>query len=212
LCFAGLLLASLLALAGGCATAAPAPETAVPVDQTPAEAIAEYREATRLDPNSAGAHASLGSALFNQGELEGALAEFREASRLEPTNGVLWIQQAQAYELMGRGEDALHSLEVGLEANPGDAGILNQMGWVYATAENPVVRDPAKAVAYAQRALEASDGGDANVLDTLAEAYFANQEFDEAIQAEERALEIAPGREVFQNQLNKFREAKANSR
>ena len=36
-----------------------------------------------------------------------------------------------------------------------------------------------------------------------------NQEFDEAIKTEERALEIAPGLEALQNQLKKFREAKA---
>jgi tetratricopeptide (TPR) repeat protein len=109
---------------------------------------------------------------------------------------------------MGRGEDALHSLEAGLDAHPGNVGILNQMGWLYATAASPT-RDPAKALAYAHQAVEASNGSDANILDTLAEAYYANQEFDEAIQTEERALEIAPGDEVLQNQLKKFREAKA---
>ncbi len=209
--FAWLLLASLIALVGGCTTAARAPSTAEPVDRTPAEAIAEYREAIRLDPNSAAAHASLGSALVHQGELEEALAEFHEASRLEPTDAVLWIQLAQVYELMGRGDKAMHSLEMGLEADPGNAGILNQMGWLYATTESPTVRDPEKAVAYAQQAVEASSGSDANVLDTLAEAYYANQEFDEAIKTEERALEIAPGQEALQNQLQKFREAKVNA-
>ena len=208
--FAGLLLASLAALVAGCTTAARAPGTAEAVDQASTAAIAEYREAIRLDPNSAVAHADLGSVLVGQGELDEALAEFREASRLEPTNAILWNEQAKVYEQMGRGEDALHSLETGLEVNPGDAGILNQMGWLYATAENPTVRDPDKALEYAQRAVEASNGSDANVLDTLAEAYYANQEFDEAIKAEERALEIAPGLEAFQSQLEKFREAKAN--
>jgi tetratricopeptide (TPR) repeat protein len=171
--------------------------------------MVEYRKAIRLDPNSAVAHANLGSALVNQGELEQALVEFREATRLEPTNADLWLQLGQLYEQMGRGEDALHSLETGLEADPGNAGILNHIGWLYATAETPTLRDPAKALAYAQRAVEASNGRDANILDTLAEAYYVNQEFDEAIKAEERALEIAPEREVLRNQLKKFREAKA---
>jgi hypothetical protein len=42
------------------------------------------------------------------------------------------------------------------------------------------------------------------------EAIYPNQEFDEAIKTEERALEIAPEIEAFQSQLEKFREAKAN--
>ena len=202
-------LAVLAALVGACTTAAPAPGTAEAVDQTPAEMMAEYREAVRLDPNSAVAHANLGSVLLNQGELEQALAEFRDATRLEPTDTVLWLQLGQVYERMGRGEDALHSLEKGLEADPGNAGILNHMGWLYATAEPPTLRDPAKALAYAQRAVEASNGRDANILDTLAEAYYVNQEFDEAIKTEERALELAPEQAAFRNQLEKFRDAKA---
>jgi tetratricopeptide (TPR) repeat protein len=168
-------LAALAALAAACTTAAPAPGTAEAVDQTPEEALVEYREAVRLDP----------------------------------TNADLWMRLGQLYEQMGRGEDALHSLEKGLEVDPGNAGILNHMGWLYATAENPALRDPAKALAFAQRAVEASDGRDANILDTLAEAYYVNREFDEAIKAEERALELAPEPEAFRNQLKKFREAKA---
>ena len=228
---ARLLLASLVLLAGGCTSGARVPATAEATDRAVsnsdlaathndrgdalsnqgklAEATVEYREAIRLDPNLGVAHASLGVVLFNQGELEQAVAEFQEASRLEPTNADLWLHLGQLYEQLGRGEDALHSLQTGLEADPGNAGILNQFGWIYATAENPALRDPAKALAYAQRAVEASNGGDANILDTLAEAYYVNQEFDEAIKTEQRALEIAPEQEALQNQLKKFREAKA---
>ena len=137
-----------------------------------------------------------------------AIAEYREAVRLDPTNAELWLRLGQLYEQAGREEEALQSLEKGLEADPGNAGIMNHIGWLYATAETPTLRDPAKALAYAQRAVESSNASDANVLDTLAEAYYANQEFDEAIKAEERALEIAPGDEALQNQLQKFRDAK----
>jgi tetratricopeptide (TPR) repeat protein len=140
---------------------------------------------------------------------EEVLVAHREAVRLDPNNAILWLQLGQTYEKMGRGEDALESLQKGLEADPGNAGILNHMAWFYATTEAPALRDPAKALAYAQRAVEASNGKDANFLDTLAEAYYANQEFDEAIKTEERALEITPGVDAYQNQLEKFRDAKA---
>jgi len=185
------------ALVGGCATAVRAPKTT------------EAEDRSHVDPNSAAAHASRGSALIGEGKLEQALAEFREASRLDPTNSVLWLQLSQVYELMGRGEEALNSLETGLQADPGNAGILNQLGWLYATSGDPSQRDPEKAVAYAQRAVEASNGRDANILDTLAEAYYANRDFDRAIEAEERALEIEPGSDALRIQLQKFREAKA---
>jgi len=168
---ARLLVVSLAVLAGGCTTTPRVPESAEAAARAPTDAIAGYREAVRLDPNSAMPHANLGTALFQQGALDEALAEFQEATRLDPTGAVFWVQLAEVYEQVGREEDALHSLELGLGANPGNAGILNQMGWLHATAESPTVRDPAKALAYAQRAVEASKGGDANILDTLAEAY-----------------------------------------
>ena len=182
---AGLLLAALAALAalsGACAT--------VP------------------NPDLAAMHDERGDALFLQGKLAEATVEYREAVRLDPTNAMLWVQLGQTYEKMGRGEDALHTLEAGAEADPGNAAILNHLSWLYATDEDPTLRDSAKALAYAQRAVEASNGRDANILDTLAEAYYVNQEFDAAIEAEERALEIAPELEAYQNQLNKFREAR----
>jgi Flp pilus assembly protein TadD len=44
-----------------------------------AEAIAECREAIRLEPDHAGAHYNLGRALQDQGRVEQALAEYRKA-------------------------------------------------------------------------------------------------------------------------------------
>ena len=196
----GLLLAALAVLAalvGACTTSAPAPGTAEAVDRALPDAALAVK------------HIARGDALRDQGKLEEAIVEYREAIRLDPADAQLWIRLGQVYARMGRGEDALNSLERGLEVDPGNAGILNDMGWLYATVEPSALRDPAKALAYAQRAVEASGGTDANILDTLAEAYYANRQFDEAIETEERALEIAPESEALQSQLVKFREAKA---
>ena len=49
-----------------------------------AEAIAEWREAIRLEPNNGILHFTLGLALSKQGELEEAIAEYRAAIRIEP--------------------------------------------------------------------------------------------------------------------------------
>jgi tetratricopeptide (TPR) repeat protein len=190
-------LAVLAVLAGACTTATPAPGTA------------EAGDRAVSNSELAATHIGRGDTLFSRGEVAGSMVEYREAARLDPTNADLWMRLGQVYEQMGLGEEALHSLKQGLEADPDNAGILNQMGWIYATAEPSTLRDPAKALAYAQRAVEASNGRDANILDTLAEAYYVNQEFDEAIKTEQRALEIAPEQEALQNQLKKFREAKA---
>jgi Flp pilus assembly protein TadD len=47
-------------------------------------AIAEYREAIRLDPNYTEAHDNLGVALGYKGDVDGGIAEIREAIRISP--------------------------------------------------------------------------------------------------------------------------------
>ena len=48
------------------------------------DAIAEYREAIRLNPNDAGAHNNLASAFQDQDKLDDAIVEYREAIRIDP--------------------------------------------------------------------------------------------------------------------------------
>jgi tetratricopeptide (TPR) repeat protein len=48
------------------------------------KAIAEYREALRINPNNYEVHDLLGSALDDDGDHAGAIAEYREALRLKP--------------------------------------------------------------------------------------------------------------------------------
>jgi len=48
------------------------------------EAIGELREAVRLDPGSAAAHAGLGVALARAGRFDEAIAQLSEALRIDP--------------------------------------------------------------------------------------------------------------------------------
>ena len=101
-----------------------------------------------------------------------------------------------------------------LAAKQGHASAQNNLAWLYATSENPEVRDPEKALEYAKLAVaeEPSPSG----LDTLAEAYFVNGLFQEAIATIRRALSAEPDRKYYQEQLERFeraaREAKDSGR
>ena len=49
-------------------------------------AIAEYREAMRLNPSNDSAHYDLGNAVKEKGALRGAIEEYRAAYMLDPKN------------------------------------------------------------------------------------------------------------------------------
>jgi len=52
------------------------------------EAIAEYREALRIDPNHRDARYNFGIALYDQGTLDEAIAEYRENLRINPKDSI----------------------------------------------------------------------------------------------------------------------------
>lgn len=84
-------------------------------------AMAEYREAVRIEPDNFLAHANLGLTLRETGDTEGAITEYREAIRLNP--GFPEAHNFLGAALLSRGEldDALSEYRVALRANPGYA-------------------------------------------------------------------------------------------
>jgi Zn-dependent protease with chaperone function len=97
--------------------------------------------------------------------------------------------------------------ERSLMLKPDSAQVLNNLAWLLATCEDRKLRDPVRALELAERAaaLEPS----AHILDTLAESYFANGRYAEAVATETRALEKAGGdRGIYERQLQKFIQAR----
>jgi Zn-dependent protease with chaperone function len=96
--------------------------------------------------------------------------------------------------------------EKAIELNPESTHGLNNLAWLYATCEDENIRDPARALELAKRAtaIEASP----HILDTLAESYYVNERYEDAIEAGKRALSLAKkDRSIYKKQLKKFNEA-----
>ncbi|MEE8300681.1 MAG: M48 family metalloprotease [Desulfatiglandales bacterium] len=93
-----------------------------------------------------------------------------------------------------------------IRLNPDDALALNNLAWTLATARDTTSLDYPRALKLAQRAVEIKRSP--IFLDTLAEAYYVNGLYDEALQAIKEALENASkeeDREYFVSQLRKFK-------
>lgn len=129
----------------------------------------------------------------------------KDEIRRKPDNPELLAAYGGLLLEKGRFEEAKLSLEKALEMEPNDATTMNNLAWLYATAPPPYFQ-PRKALelALAAKALDPAP----QVLDTLAEAYFANGRYREALQVIESAIEKHPKNEAyFLGQRLKFQDA-----
>lgn len=95
-------------------------------------------------------------------------------------------------------------------ADKGDSEGQNAVAWVCATSSDPAVRNPSTALDYALKAVDATkETPNPDFLDTLAEAYYVNQRFQDAVSTEERAIALVPQEKKaqFQTGLEKYRHA-----
>src|SRR5437762_3278054 len=83
------------------------------------EAIREFREAIRLNPEYAEAHYDLGAALFElDNGVDEALVEFREALRINPGDAETHNTFGLALLEAGNVDEALHEYREALRLNP----------------------------------------------------------------------------------------------
>jgi TPR repeat protein len=178
--------------------------TGVPEDDN--EALRWWRQAAAW--GHARAQMSIAWGLLEQGQSDDAIAAAREAARMEPKLSVAHELICDILGSLGQIEEAIAACTDALALDLGNPRILNKIAWMLVTADDLRLRDPQKGLLLAQQAVEANSGQDAASLDTLAEAYYVNGRYDDAIEAERKAIELQPQNEALQKQLHKFEQAR----
>ena len=161
------------------------------VTQGDETAIDHYQELIRANPEDPKAHAGLGEVyqyLKHPGQAE---ESFQRALQLDP-------EYVAAYDALGlllqqRGEyaQAIKIIRRGLELGPKHLQMSNNLAWLLATSPDAELRDGTEAVRLAKLSSEATKRENANFLDTLAVAYAEMGSFEQALEVNERALELA---------------------
>jgi len=129
---------------------------------------------------------------------------FVERKMQSEPNNPLWLH-LRGDLLAGekRYPEAVAAYEKSLTLQPDNSEVLNNLAWLYLTAEKKAWQDAARGLALAQKAAAISSRS--HVLDTLAEALWQNGETTQAIATERRAVEGAKeNREYYRGQLQKF--------
>jgi len=177
------------------------------VTQKTDEAIAEYRQALELDPTQTNSIAMLGVALAEKGELNAAIEQFQQYLEQDPKNAQVLASLAHAHYLNKDYGAAIDKLKQALALKPDLPAAANELAWIYLTADDAHFRNIGEGQRLARLAAHSSNPPVPEFLDTLAEALLQNGEAKEALETEERAVELAPNSREIQTRLPRFREA-----
>jgi tetratricopeptide (TPR) repeat protein len=155
------------------------------------EAIDHLQEAVRLRPDYADAYFNLGSVLFQQGRIDQAIAQWQKAVAIRPRDAEAHRNVASALRKQGNVKEAIAQYEQALNITPEDSVALNNLAWILATSSDASMRDGARAVTLAMKAVQASGGTDPNFARTLAAARAEAGQFAEAVATAEAAKALA---------------------
>jgi serine/threonine protein kinase/Flp pilus assembly protein TadD len=119
----------------------------------PDEARAVYRRVIDLAPENALAHYNLACILQAKGKVDAAIAEYLEAGRLQKDFPAAHYHLGNALAFKGQRESAIAAYCKAIASAPQHAAAHNNLAWLLATCPDPKVRDPARAIDLAKKAV-----------------------------------------------------------
>jgi membrane associated rhomboid family serine protease len=172
------------------------------------EALRWLRDSIVYQPRNALFRYNLCIAQHRLGDNRDALASCRTSAE----QGYLHAQYllGSVYEdgSYGAPKDSQQALYwYGKAAAQNDAETLNNIAWAYVTSSDPAIRNPTTALEYARKAVDMEkDHPVPNYLDTLAEALYANQKYEDAVKTEQQAIALASAtkKDRFQKSLERY--------
>lgn len=154
------------------------------------EARTQLEIALRLRPDYPEALVNLARVEFSSGHVRRAIELCQKAVRISPELPPAWRQLGESAAVLGDFPGAIAAYRQALKLNPDDADVQYELIWWQAVA--PGLDAAARADALRQgQSLAARAPDDFHVADALAAAWAANGRFAEALQSQERALDLA---------------------
>jgi membrane associated rhomboid family serine protease/tetratricopeptide (TPR) repeat protein len=178
------------------------------------QAIQEFQEAIRLTEGDEQPRFELGVAYLLKGDPQKAHQILEEVLGKTPQTAkgrkLLAVNQATLADLYAQQKlygDAIKTYQQALRLEPDFAEAQNNLAWLYATCEDPKYRDPKAALDHAQIAVKLTRWKEGNSIDTLAEAYFVNGDYQQAVEVQKKALALAPDNKELHEHMARYRKA-----
>ncbi|MBW1987919.1 MAG: M48 family metalloprotease [Deltaproteobacteria bacterium] len=147
-----------------------------------------------------------------------SLAEEKIHARMKesPEDPELYAQLGDVLLNDARVAEAMDAYAKALSIDPDHAEAANNLAWILVTAQDPELRDPQRALSLAERAARIKPAP--HILDTLAEALFANGMVTQAVNVEKEALQKALEAgdtgmvPYYREQLKRFQQARGQEK
>ena len=156
------------------------------------QAIDDFYEAMRLDPNDPWAFLGRGATWRCLEEYDKAIGDYSEAIRLDPNFVYAYVNRGHAYREKQAYRSAIADFESGMRIAPNDVWSINGLAWLLGSALDDKVRDGKRAVEFARKAFALDWTFPAAWLETMAVAHAETGNFAEAVRCAEQALLTAP--------------------
>ena len=136
-----------------------------------------------------------------------AVEAYERILEIDPLHAKTRYMLAHIYISAKQYKKAEDLLLILLEENPDDFTLLNNLAWLYATADDPSIRNGKKAIRYAQKAMVLAPN-DYHVWSTLSEAYYISGDYEKAYRAIDQMAGLAAlyGKDLTEESIQEYNE------
>ncbi len=159
------------------------------------EAALHFERAVEANPELVVARKNLGMIALELGRTDQALVHFLSALERDPKDGAVRGYVVDILVRQGKIQAALPHMEALVEQRPRDPLARMILAWHLATRPEARIRDGARAVELARRAVEMTGRSEPVALDALAAAYAETGDFRRAVETAEEAAKLAAAKD-----------------
>ena len=151
-------------------------------------AIEVFSDLIEMIPGDVEAYNYRGVARAYQKDYDGAISDYTTALKLKPDYAEALHNRGFAWVKKGSLKRALADFSRAIELDPQFLDAYNSKAWILATSADQQFRNGKEAVQLAEKAVVIAETVDS--LDTMAAAYAANGQFEQAIASQKKVIEM----------------------